>query len=435
MNGFTGAVTLSTQGLPTGATATFSPATLSATGSAVLTVSTSSSTPPDGYTLSVVGTSGGVTEAASPVLFVQTPSTAGVQVPLTSFFNRPGIVNDGTTFSTGADGDGNAYSAKLLGKFENYNNLEFTFGTPNTNNVISGGGTIPLPAGTYSTLSILAAAVNSAQLSQVFTVTYSDGTTSTFTQSLSNWATTSANQTGETTVAAMSYRDHWNGTMTLGTFSLFGYSFTLNSAKTVSSITLPANKNVIVAAITLLPASTTMQVSLNSYYNREGIVTDESLFETGGLDNDGNAYSSNLLGPSLTFNGSTFTLGPANALDVISCSSNVITISPSSYHTLNMLATGVNAGVQKSQTFTVTYTDGSTSVFTQSLSNWVGTSNQVGETTVISMPYRDVWNGSEYTTTVKVYGYTFALNPSKSASSITLPNNANVEVLGLGLIM
>jgi hypothetical protein len=47
--------------------------------------------------------------------------------------------------------------------------------------------TIPLPAGNYATLKLLGSAVNGKQANQSFVVTYTDGTTTTITQSLSDW--------------------------------------------------------------------------------------------------------------------------------------------------------------------------------------------------------------------------------------------------------
>ena len=44
--------------------------------------------------------------------------------------------------------------------------------------------------------------------------------------------------------------------------------------------------------------------------NVVGIVADGSPVPNGGLDHDGNAYSATLLGTSLSWAGSTFTLGP-----------------------------------------------------------------------------------------------------------------------------
>jgi hypothetical protein len=54
----------------------------------------------------------------------------------------------------------------------------------------------------------------------------------------------------------MAYRDASNGTKDNRTFNLYGYSFALNAAKTVSSITLPSKTNVAVFAITLIPPQT-----------------------------------------------------------------------------------------------------------------------------------------------------------------------------------
>jgi hypothetical protein len=73
LNGFTGAETLSLAGLPTGASATFSPTSIGGTGTSTLTVATSSSTPAGGYTLTITGTSGTLTHSIPITLVVQAP--------------------------------------------------------------------------------------------------------------------------------------------------------------------------------------------------------------------------------------------------------------------------------------------------------------------------------------------------------------------------
>src|SRR5258708_1237154 len=57
-NGFTGNVTFSVIGLPSGATASFSPSSVTGSGSSTLSVSTSSSTPTGSYTLTITATNG-----------------------------------------------------------------------------------------------------------------------------------------------------------------------------------------------------------------------------------------------------------------------------------------------------------------------------------------------------------------------------------------
>ena len=70
LNGFSGVVTLSASGLPTGATASFSPATVTGSGSSTLTVTTSGTTPVGTSTLTITGTSGSLTQTAGVTLVV-----------------------------------------------------------------------------------------------------------------------------------------------------------------------------------------------------------------------------------------------------------------------------------------------------------------------------------------------------------------------------
>src|SRR5262249_25030373 len=53
---FAGNVTFSVSGLPTGATASFSPPSVSTSGSTIMTVSTTGATPPGDYSLTLIGT-------------------------------------------------------------------------------------------------------------------------------------------------------------------------------------------------------------------------------------------------------------------------------------------------------------------------------------------------------------------------------------------
>jgi len=70
--GFTGVVTFSVSGLPTGATANFNPSSVTSSGSSTMTVSTTASTPPGSYQLTVKGTSGPVSRTAIVTLVVNT---------------------------------------------------------------------------------------------------------------------------------------------------------------------------------------------------------------------------------------------------------------------------------------------------------------------------------------------------------------------------
>jgi uncharacterized membrane protein len=74
--GFNSAVALSASGLPTGATAAFSPASIAAPGSgtSTLTLTAGSSTAAGVYTVTVTGTGGGVTKTATVSLTVMAPA-------------------------------------------------------------------------------------------------------------------------------------------------------------------------------------------------------------------------------------------------------------------------------------------------------------------------------------------------------------------------
>jgi hypothetical protein len=69
-NGFTGNVTFGVSGLPSGTTATFSPSSVSGSGSSTMTVSTSSLTPAGTYQLTITGTSGTLTHSTQVTLVV-----------------------------------------------------------------------------------------------------------------------------------------------------------------------------------------------------------------------------------------------------------------------------------------------------------------------------------------------------------------------------
>lgn len=79
LGGSNGAVNFTTSGLPSGATAVFSPASITGSGATTVTITTASSTPTGTYNVIVTGTSGGVTRTASVSLVVTTPDTTAPQ--------------------------------------------------------------------------------------------------------------------------------------------------------------------------------------------------------------------------------------------------------------------------------------------------------------------------------------------------------------------
>jgi hypothetical protein len=78
LNGFTGTVTLTAAGLPAGATASFSPATITSAGSSTLTISTTAATAAGTYPLVITGTSGTLQHTANVSLTVVKPADFGL---------------------------------------------------------------------------------------------------------------------------------------------------------------------------------------------------------------------------------------------------------------------------------------------------------------------------------------------------------------------
>jgi hypothetical protein len=102
--GFTGSVTLSVSGLPTGATGTFSPNPLSS-GNSTLTVTTSSTTPTGSFPLTITGTSGSLTHTANVTLVVTAPVVGDFSVSATPA-SQTVTAGTGTSYTTTATGSG-----------------------------------------------------------------------------------------------------------------------------------------------------------------------------------------------------------------------------------------------------------------------------------------------------------------------------------------
>lgn len=425
--GFIGSVTFGVTGLPAGASASFSPASVSISGQSTLSVATSGSTPAGTYPLTISAISGGLNHTATVGLTVSTPPVVGTPVPLASAYNRTGMVTDGTAIADGGlDTHGFAYSANLLGTQQTLNGVTYTFAPANSKNAVT-NATVALTQGKYIALNLLATGVSGYQVAQPFVVKYTDGSTSVFTQSLSDWFSPQ-NFPGETTAIKMAYRNNGVGAKSTAPLNLYSYSFPLDRTKTVTSVTLPNNGNVVVLSFAF---SAPVPVDLSASATRWGFVTDGTKFTSGGLDTYGFAYSATLLTSSRTWNNTPFTFGAANKANVVTGAT--ITLPNAPFSAVSLLATGINGG-QTSKLFTVKYTDGTSVNFTQSFSDWHTPASYAGETTVVSMAYRDTSNGTKDNKSFNVYGYSFALDKSKTVSSITLPNTGNVLLLALTLV-
>jgi len=251
-NGLESSVTLAASGLPAGVTASFSPS--STTGMSTLTLKAESSAEAGTSTVTITATSGALSHSVPVALKVTAIKTGAVSVDLASAYNATGIYEDGATFddASSLDDGGFAFPAQPLGTSLEWEGVMFRLGPANAPDVVT-GKTVALPLGRFASLMMLATGVDGSQKSQTFTVAYADGTSSSFTQSLSDWYSP-ATFAGESAAASVPYRLSGDGETDDGTFHIFGYSFDLDSNKPLRSITLPNNRGVVILAMALVPA-------------------------------------------------------------------------------------------------------------------------------------------------------------------------------------
>jgi hypothetical protein len=357
---------------------------------------------------------------------VVTAPTGATTVHLASVANVSAMFHNGSPVKNGGlDAHSYAYSKTLLGASVVWSGTAFTLGGADVADAAS-GISIPLPAGIFSTLKLLATGVNGNWANQTFTVTYTDGTSTPLTQSFSDWHAPQG-YPGEFIASTMAYRLTSTGGVDNGHFHLYGYSFAINGAKTVKTLALPNNRNVVVLAAELL---TSKAVSLGAAANVNAIFNDGTRVTNGGLDFHSQAYSGKLLGTSLKFSGVSYSLLGAGVPDAVR--STTVALPAGHFSMLSLLAASVN-GNHASQTFTVTYTDGSTTIHSQSLSDWYKPQHYGGESIASTMAYRLDPAGVAVHPPVYLYAYSLAINNAKVVKSVTLPSTLNVVVLAATL--
>lgn len=176
---------------------------------------------------------------------------------------------------------------------------------------------------------------------------------------------------------------------------------------------------------------TPVAVNLSAEANVYAIGSSGDATPDGGIDFSGRAYDSALLGTSITWSTANFVLGAPGAASGVRM--KTIVLPPEKFAGLDMLAAAVN-GAQPNQIFTVNYTDGTSTVFTQSLSDWLVPQNYPGESVALQMPGHLGSSGTMQKGATYVYGYSFAIDSTKTVASLTLPVKWNMALMALDLI-
>jgi fibronectin type III domain protein len=351
------------------------------------------------YTVkAIAGTTLG--SSSNEVLTTIPNSGLSTEIDLAGFYNLLGMTVDDTQFNTGLNFSGTALSATALGTSKTVGGINFMFSTSTSQNVIRATGqTITLPAQSFGQFDLLATTVNGNQLNVPFTVTYTDGTSQTFYQSMSDWFTPQ-NYAGETLAYATSYRNNSNGTQDARTFDVYEYSFTLNSAKQVQSITLPRDGQVSVLSMTgVLPVAPPTSLVVNAASSTEadliwaaaaGTITGYNIYRgtTAGGESTTPLNSTPLSASTLSFHDTTALPGNTYYYTVKALDSPILGTA-SNEVSLTMALSGTSAQVDLSSEYNTTGITVDGSVFSNGIDNsgfalsasLLGTSQSFGGTT------------------------------------------------------
>ncbi len=191
-----------------------------------------------------------------------------ISVPFSSLsaaFDNPGISDDSNPSAGNLDGGGFSYSAQALaadgltaGATVTHDGLTFAWPnvpTGSADNVVAGGQTIPL-SGSGSTLGLLGAA-NNGTVTGTATITYTDGTTQSFSLAFADWFTNAAAPGGDI-LDNMPYLNTTTGKDN-HKVSVYYAAVPLQADKQVQYITLP---NVSQQAVAGQPAMHVFAVSI-----------------------------------------------------------------------------------------------------------------------------------------------------------------------------
>jgi hypothetical protein len=240
VNGFTGSVTFSASGLPSGASASFNPGSVTGSGSSTMTVTTSTSTSTGTYTITITGTSPGLTHTTTVSLTVN----AAAQ-PNFSLSASPGSV----TVTQGSSG-----TSTITVTPQNSFNGTVTFGTSGlpsgasasfspTSVTGSGNSTMTVttsastPAGTYAIT--ITGTSGSLSHSTTVSLTVNAAGQQNFSLSASPSSVTVTQGTSGTSTITVNRQNGFTGSVSLSASGQpSGVSATLNPSSTTSTSTL-----------------------------------------------------------------------------------------------------------------------------------------------------------------------------------------------------
>ncbi|CAF1012260.1 unnamed protein product [Didymodactylos carnosus] len=364
------------------------------------------------------------------------PNNAITALP--QFYNNIGTSD--TNHTANFDGDSNSYSAQALaavnitpGATIQHNGVHFVWpsSAPGTNNNVQANGQVINTTGTTGcTLGFLGAGTNGPQNGAIM-VTYNDSATQTFQLTLNDWF----------------FNTPSDGTDILATTLLnkCANAFVINPTKTIQTITLPVREKLHIFAIgtTCLPGglkctSNAASTALSQFYNNIG-TSDTN--HTADFDGTHDSYSAQALaavnitpGATIQHNGVYF-VWPSSAPGTnnnVKANGQVINTTGLMGCTLGFL--GAGAPGEQGGSVIVTYNDSATQTFRLTFNDWYSNSPASGTDILATTTWNTCSNGvcTPGNHQVSIYYSGFAINPTKTIQTITLPVNTNLHIFAIG---
>jgi hypothetical protein len=212
------------------------------------------------YTIPSGKTLASITLPTNPnVRLLDIQMSNSTSVNLSNAYTSWGIANGNTQVANhqGFDGGGYYYYSGNLQSLIAWSGATFYLGpVPNSkngqNNFVQGKGqTIDLPQGDFGWLYLAGAAANGNQTTQAMTLTFSDGSTDTWTQSFSDWCGPQ-NYAGESIIQMQPNWVNQVGNVHSQTNYVYGYAYQIPAGKTLVSVKLPNNQNVGILGISMV---------------------------------------------------------------------------------------------------------------------------------------------------------------------------------------
>lgn len=377
-----------------------------------------------------------------------------------SAYNNAAISDDANLLGANFDGSGNSYSSEDFtdpntgmgwnpGDTLTYNGMNFLW--PNVpadqgDNYQAAGQTIPVaPVSNANTLGFVGAASN-GNSSGTATITYTDGTTQTFTLAMSDWILNNGSgtpATGNRLFAVLNHHNTLQGQRNLTTY-LFYSDVALQTGKVVQSVTLPGASAVTPGQLHIFSIGTRAGTG---YFNNVG-TSDDLTTTFANMDGQGDSYSLEALqassthiaqGQSFVFNGVTFPWPTSYSVipDNYESAGATISFAPTipitpiaGATTLALVGTATSGTA--SGTATITYTDNSTSTFTLGFMDWTAGTPTNGDHLVTTMTYYNNAAGQQ-TRSIYLYEAETTLTTGKTVQSVTLPTTTDhLHVFAVG---